>query len=109
MNTIVVLIAAATSGFSAVASFLRPAWITESLNLYGVPESWWNWLGAAKAAGAVGLVVGLAIPPIGVAAAIGLVLYYCGAVIAVVRAKVFAHVVFPIVYLVPVAIALGTA
>ncbi|WP_454196387.1 DoxX family protein, partial [Nocardia sp. Marseille-Q1738] len=41
----------------------------EPLVEYGVPKSWWNWLGVAKAAGAVGLVAGFFIPAVGVAAA----------------------------------------
>lgn len=109
MNPIITVIAAAMSGFSAVMSFRCPRWITEPLTRYGVPRSWWPWLGAAKAAGAAGLIVGLLVPPVGVAAAIGLVLYYLGAVLTVARAKVFAHLAFPLVYLAPVAVALGTA
>ncbi|WP_246083539.1 DoxX family protein [Nonomuraea diastatica] len=40
------------------------------------PRSWWPWLGAAKAAGAAGLLVGLFVPVIGVMAAICLVAYF---------------------------------
>ncbi len=43
-------------------------------------------LGALQVAGAVGLVGGLVLPPIGVAAAVGLVLYFGGAIGAHVRA-----------------------
>lgn len=72
---------------------------------------WWPWLATAKLAGAIGLVVGLAIPPIGVAATIGIVLYFSGAVVTVVHAHAYSHVPFPLLYLVPVvaAAALGVA
>ena len=58
---------------------------------FGVPPSWWPWLGTAKAAGAAGLLVGLFVPVIGVMAVIGLVLYFIGAVATVMRARVYSH------------------
>lgn len=51
----------------------------------GVPESWLPWLGATEIAGGVGLLVGLGLGPIGVAAGIGLVVYFVCAVGAHVR------------------------
>ncbi|HEX7975443.1 MAG TPA: DoxX family protein, partial [Anaerolineales bacterium] len=39
------------------------------------------WLGTLKAMGAVGLVIGIGLPLIGVAASLGLVLYFIGAVV----------------------------
>jgi hypothetical protein len=48
---------------------------------------------------------GIWIPAVGVAAAVGLVLYFTGAVVTVVRAKAYAHVPFPLLYLVPAAVA----
>jgi DoxX-like family len=52
----------------------------------GVSESWITILGILKAAGAVGLLVGIAVPIIGVAAAIGLVLFFIGAIVTHLRA-----------------------
>ncbi|WP_370962298.1 DoxX family protein [Amycolatopsis sp. cg9] len=104
---IVTLAAAAFVGFSAVSVFTRAKWVVEPITEYGVPEAWWTWLGAAKAAGAVGLVVGLFVPPIGVAAAIGLVLYFAGAVVTVLRARSYGHVVFPLIYVAPVVASLA--
>lgn len=74
---------------------------------YGVPQSWWTPLGSAKAVGALGLIAGLFVPAIGVAAAIGLILYFAGAVITVLRARSYKTVAFPMLYLTPVAVALG--
>jgi uncharacterized membrane protein YphA (DoxX/SURF4 family) len=52
----------------------------------GVPITWFPRLAAAEIAGGIGLVVGLAIPAVGVAAAIGLIAYFVGAIIAHLRA-----------------------
>ncbi|GAA1550089.1 DoxX family protein [Brevibacterium picturae] len=51
----------------------------------GIPQTWALPLGGLLAAGALGLLAGFVIPPLGVAAAIGLVLYFVGAVIAHLR------------------------
>ena len=40
-----------------------------------VPDSWMTTLGILKTAGAIGLLVGIRVPVIGIAAAIGLVLF----------------------------------
>jgi DoxX-like family len=77
--------------FSAGSVFVRAKWIVQPLTDYGVPPSWWPRLGAAKAAGAAGLLVGLFMPVIGVVAVIGLVVYFIGAVATVVRARVCSH------------------
>jgi hypothetical protein len=61
---------------------------------------------AAKAAGALGLLVGLLVPSIGVLAGICLVLYFTGAVITVVRARWYSHIPYPLIYMAPVASAL---
>jgi hypothetical protein len=53
----------------------------------GVTDAWFPRLAALKAAGAAGLVAGLWVYQLGVAAAIGLVLYFVGALIAHVRAR----------------------
>ncbi|ONM46594.1 DoxX family protein [Nocardia donostiensis] len=104
---VVTVLAAAWVGYSAAAVFMRASWVVEALTEYGVPESWWPWLGVAKAAGAVGLVVGLFWPLIGVLATIGLVLYFLGAVITVLRARAYSHIPFPLLYLGPVVVAAG--
>jgi hypothetical protein len=103
---IVTIAAALWVGFSAYSIFTKAAFVIEPLQSYGVPESWWFMLGLAKAAGAVGLVVGLFIPFIGVAAAIGIILYFLGAVTTVLRARSYKTVVYPVLYLIPAAAAL---
>ena len=99
---VVTLFAAAFVGFSAVSVFIRAPWVVQPLADYGVPRSWWSWLGTAKAAGAAGLVVGLFVPVIGVMAGAGLVLYFLGAVGTVLRAHWYSHTAFPLMYMAPV-------
>ncbi len=88
---VVTVLWAAWVGFSAGSVFFRAKWVVQPLADYGVPRAWWPWLGAAKAAGAAGLLVGLFVPVIGVMAAIGLVLYFIGAVATVVRPRVYSR------------------
>jgi hypothetical protein len=58
-------------------------------------------LGGLKAAGAAGLILGLAgVPILGIAAAAGLVLFYIGAVIAHLRVRVLHTIAFPAGFLV---------
>ncbi|SOJ55719.1 hypothetical protein MSIMFB_03200 [Mycobacterium simulans] len=67
----------------------------------GVPRSWLPTLAVLKLAGAGGLIVGLlGLSGIGIAAATGLVLYFVGAVVFHVRARVFSNIAFPGGYLV---------
>ena len=106
---IVSILAAAMAGFSAVSMALGAKWVVEPLADYGVPRSWWPWLATAKAAGAAGMLVGLFVPAIGIIAAIGLVLYFTGAVITVLRAGSYSHVPFPVMYMAPAVVALVLA
>ncbi|CAL9310774.1 DoxX family protein [Streptomyces sp. SudanB182_2057] len=84
----------------AVADFLRAGFVLANSAEVGVPRSWLPWLGALKAAGAAGLLLGLVgVPVIGVAAATGLVLFFVGAVAAHIRARVYYDIAFPGTYL----------
>jgi hypothetical protein len=101
-HLIVTLAAAALVAFSAISALTKAPWVVQSIAGYGVPRTWLPWLGTAKAAGAAGLVAGLFVPALGVAAAIGLVLYFAGALITVARARAYSHLVFPLLYAAPV-------
>lgn len=111
LPTVVTVLTAAWVGFSAYAVLTRAAWVVQPLASYGVPASWWPWLGVAKAAGALGLLAGLFVPVIGILAGIGLVLYFVGAVVTVLSARSYATVAYPLLYLAPVvaALVLGSA
>jgi hypothetical protein len=106
---VVTLLAAVMAGFSAGSVLFHAAWVVRPLADYGVPRSWWPWLGTVKAAGAAGLVVGLFVPVIGVLSGVGLVLYFAGAVVTVVRARWFSQVAFPLMYMAPVVGSLALA
>lgn len=101
-HLVVTLVGVALVAFSAGSVFFNAQWVVQSLADYHVPHSWLPWLGTAKAAGAAGLVVGLFVPVIGALAAIGLVLYFTGAVITVIRAHWYSHIPYPLVYVAPV-------
>jgi DoxX-like family len=64
-----------------------------------VQPSWLLPLGALKFAGAVGLIVGIAVPLIGAAAAIGLVLFFVCAIFAHLRVSWYSALPFPIAFL----------
>jgi DoxX-like protein len=99
---VVTILAAVMVAFSSASVFARAKYIVEPLTAYGVPRSWWPWLATAKAAGAVGLLVGLFVPVIAVIAGVCLVLYFIGAVITVARARWYGHLAAPLLYLAPV-------
>ncbi|MFF9017416.1 DoxX family protein [Streptomyces sp. NPDC014870] len=101
-TVIVSVLTAAWVGFSGLSLLRRAQFVVEPLAQYGVPRSWWTRLGVAKLAGAAGLLIGLAVPVIGVLAAVGLVLYFLGAVVTVLRARSYKTVAFPLLYLAPV-------
>lgn len=80
-----VVLALALAG-SAFATFTRQAALVAGFDKANVPHSWYPMLGALKLAGAVGLVVGLWVPAIGIAAAACLVAYFAGALSFHIRA-----------------------
>ena len=51
-----------------------------------IPPAFWRLTGVLEWAGAVGLIVGIWVPPLGVAAAIGLAVLMLGAIVARIRA-----------------------
>jgi DoxX-like family len=79
-------LAALIVGFSALGKIRRdPAIVKVIVETVGVPEPYLMPLAACELAGAAGLLVGIVWPPLGVAAGIGLVLYFVGAVVSHLR------------------------
>jgi uncharacterized membrane protein YphA (DoxX/SURF4 family) len=66
---------------SGVGMLTRQPPIVESMDSVGVPDTWYPWLAICKLLGAAGLIVGLWVPAIGIAAAIGLSLYFLAAIV----------------------------
>ncbi len=102
MRTAFIVISILTAGaltFSATAVFVRHDKVLEAMRRAHVPQSWLMTLGGLKAAGALGLLVGIFIPTIGVAAAIGVVLFFIGAIVTHVLARWYSFG-YPAIYLV---------
>jgi hypothetical protein len=78
---------AAANTFAATVDFTRPKWLLANMARARVPQSWLFPLGALKAAGALGLLIGIGVPALGVAAATGLVLFFIGALVTHFRAR----------------------
>jgi hypothetical protein len=97
--TVTLITAFITAGI-AVADFVPARFVLANSAEVGVPRSWLPALGAAKLCGAIGLVVGLlGLPWLGFAAAVGLVLFFVGAVVTHLRAHVLYNIAFPGAYL----------
>jgi hypothetical protein len=96
---IVTILAAAANTYAATNDFMRAEMVLASMNRLGVPESQLFLLGALKAAGAAGLLVGIGVPVIGLAAAVGLVLFFVGAIVTAVRAHWYTHIPQPAAFL----------
>ncbi|MFD5249191.1 DoxX family protein [Amycolatopsis sp. NPDC058340] len=93
--TLAILTIVINAGIAA-ADFARIPFVLENSAEVKVPQSWIPPLASLKAAGAAGLLLGLlGVPYLGTAAAAGLVLFYLGAVITHVRARVFHNIAFP--------------
>ena len=75
---IITVLAAAANTYAAINDVTRPQWLLTNMTKLGVRDSWLTPLGILKAAGALGLLVGIGVPWIGTAAAVGLTLFFCG-------------------------------
>ncbi|HEY3483614.1 MAG TPA: DoxX family protein [Streptomyces sp.] len=80
------LLAAALTGSAAVANLIGHSYPKAQADLVHVDHKWIVPFGLLLGAGAAGLLVGLAVPTLGVLAAAGLVLYFLGALAAHLRA-----------------------
>jgi hypothetical protein len=97
---VVTVITAVVTAAVAIPDFIPAGFVLANSARVHVPRSWLPMLGTLKLAGAAGLLVGLVGPPaIGIAAATGLVLFFIGAVIAHLRARVLYNIAFPGAYL----------
>ena len=95
---VAVLTAAANTSVAAL-DFRRSEWVLGNMATVGVSHSWLLPLGALKAAGALGLLIGIGVPPIAVAASVGLVLFFVGAVVTHVRTHEYATILYPGMFL----------
>jgi hypothetical protein len=94
----IVCIAATAS--VAVADYLHAGFVLKNSAEVHVPVSALPYLATLKLAGAVGLVVGLvAMPWLGVAAGVGLTLFFVGAVAVHIKTGVLYNIAFPAAFL----------
>jgi len=84
---VVTVLTAAANFFSATLDFIRYKQILINMARVDVSESWITILGILKAAGALGLLVGIGVSLVGMAAAVGLVLFFVAAIITHLRAR----------------------
>ena len=75
------------TAFSAFGKFSKNPKAVDMLRQLGITDSQIRTLGIIEVLGALGLLVGIWIPILGLLAAIGFVLYFLGALIKHVRAK----------------------
>jgi hypothetical protein len=95
--TVVTIVAAI--GIS-VADYAGAKFVLANSAAVGVPASWIPTLATLKLAGGIGLFIGLVgIRAIGIAAAVGLVLFFIGAVAVHVRAGALRTLAYPAAYL----------
>ncbi len=95
----ITIIAAVAAGAAALVDIVAADWVRGNMRNYGVPDRALTPLGAIKFAGAIGLLTGLVFPPVGIAAAVGLMLYFIGAVITVARSRCYADLPYPMPFL----------
>jgi uncharacterized membrane protein YphA (DoxX/SURF4 family) len=83
----------------------HPRIVSSIHGVIGVPMPWIPVLAACEIAGALGLLIGIFWPPLGLVAAVGLVAYFVGAVVAHLRVRDFKSVGNP---LLPLVLAVAT-
>ncbi|MDR7275144.1 DoxX family protein [Catenuloplanes atrovinosus] len=106
--SVVTIIAIIANAGIAIADLAEAKFVVANSAEVGVPSAWLPFLAALKLAGAAGLLVGmLGWEPIGLAAAVGLVLFFAGAIVAHIRAQVYHNIAFPAAYLVLASAALA--
>ena len=83
----VTILVALMNGYAASLNFVGAESVKVVAAKGQVPQRWMVPCGVVLAAGAFGLVAGFALPPVGIAAAVGLVAYFIIAVSAHVRVR----------------------
>jgi hypothetical protein len=83
------ILTAVANSYAAYLDFSGNEQVIAVMKRKRVPPSWTFPLGALKAAGALGLLVGFAVPWFGTAAAVGLVLFFISALVAHLRARYY--------------------
>ena len=103
MDHIVIAVATWTAAINlaiAAADLVPAGFVLRNSAEVGVPRRWLPLLAACKAAGGAGILIGLAVArPLAIAASLGLVLFFVGAVIRHLQTRVRHNLAFPLVFL----------
>jgi hypothetical protein len=87
---VITLALAFIASYSGIGKMRRDPFQVKIIHeVIGIPLKYFPLLATCEFAGALGLIVGIWVAPIGIAAAIGLVLYFVGAVVSHLRAGDF--------------------
>ncbi len=105
---VITILAAIANGYAACLNFVGAESVKVVADRVQVSRQWMLPLGTLLASGAVGLLTGFAVPALGTAAAIGLVVYFIGAVSAHLRVR-DRQIVGAVFFLVLAAAALTTS
>jgi hypothetical protein len=106
----VTVVAAVFTGSAAVTYLIGHEYPKAQADMKRIPRSFVPVLGMLLAAGSLGLLAGFAVRPVGTAAAIGLVLYFTGALVAHLRVgsrKLVGWAVFFVTVVAALAVNLG--
>ncbi|MET7862753.1 DoxX family protein [Micromonospora taraxaci] len=102
------ILCALANAIEVTAKVIRADFVMRNCAEVGLSARWIPYLAVVEGAGVVGLVLGfLGVHPVGLAAAVGLVLFFVGAILAHARARVFHNIAFPAVFLVLAVAAVG--
>jgi hypothetical protein len=103
---ILAVVMAFLATYSGVLKLRRDPRVVAGIHgVTGVPMHWFPILATLEIAGALGLLIGVVWAPLGLAAGIGLVLYFLGAIIAHVRVRDFTGISHPVL---PLVLAIAT-
>jgi hypothetical protein len=84
---VITILAVLANGYAACLNFVGAESVKVVADRVQVSQRWMTPFGALLGSGALGLVIGFAVPALGTAAAIGLVLYFICALTAHVRVR----------------------
>jgi len=84
---VVTILAAIANGYAAALNFVGAESVKVVADRVHVPRKWMLPFGALLASGAIGLLIGFAVPVLGTAAAMGLVAYFVCAISTHIRAR----------------------
>ena len=82
---VIIVLAALVYGYAAMLNFVGAESVKVVADRVRVSQKWMIPFGVLLASGALGLLIGLAVPVVGIAAATGLVVYFVGALSAHIR------------------------